>query len=98
MASNWKSKLLAAVAASEGWKREGNRFLKVTTHETPDHTPASWWDQPTYDRVEILSYVVGAASDNRAPVVFHRVDNSPWVQATDQKISFSRSLEILSGN
>ncbi|MFE9381752.1 hypothetical protein ACFYMO_00725 [Streptomyces sp. NPDC007025] len=82
-------------ARERGWKAiDGTTLRRITVHDTPGNIPAEWWPEPTYERLEFLSFVM---RERGAPKVVHGVAAHPWTGRTDHTISFRKALAILKG-
>lgn len=58
---------------------------------TPGYVPASWWGQPTFTDLRILSV---SAVEGR-PAHYWTSTGAPWVGATQQKVNAAQAIEFI---
>lgn len=84
-----------AAARDNGWVPiDGRTVRRMTERPTPEDLPPEWWSEPTYSRLEFLTFTF--FDRGRVPLVIYGVAYTPWTGRSDQKVSFKRALELLS--
>lgn len=82
-------------AQTNGWALVQLRSVRTKIHQTPDNIPDAWWGLPTYQSTEALAFSFPNNDRTRVPIVVHHTSRCPWVEGTEQRISYRKALALL---